>query len=211
MTDALRLEIISNTLPAGERLRQDAIAARFGVSQMIVREAFKQLVTERLLHNEPRRGVRVASLLADEAQEISQLRALIEARALQWAIPRADLQVHQECARILDSLDAAASVDEKIALNARFHATLYAPCGKERTLEIIESLRRNFERYLRFTWEKTHYLDKSQAEHREILALCARHESETACALLQHHILSTGKLLVACLNTATLETQGRQG
>src|SRR6185437_2507741 len=46
VTDALREGILHGTLPAGERLRQDAIATRFGVSQMIVREAFKQLVTE---------------------------------------------------------------------------------------------------------------------------------------------------------------------
>src|SRR5260221_10933277 len=46
VADALREGILHGTLPGGERLRQDAVATRFGVSQMIVREAFKRLVTE---------------------------------------------------------------------------------------------------------------------------------------------------------------------
>jgi DNA-binding FadR family transcriptional regulator len=49
VADALRERILCGALPGGERLRQDAIANRFGVSQMIVREAFKQLVTEGFL------------------------------------------------------------------------------------------------------------------------------------------------------------------
>ncbi len=200
VSNALRTAIINNELPAGERLRQDAIATRFGVSQMIVREAFKQLVVEGLLRNEPRRGVSVASLSADEAWEISQLRALIEAQALQWAIPNMTKRDFAACRKILADLDAATTVDDKIALNACFHETLYAPSGKPRTLEMIENLRKTFERYLRFTWEETHHLEQSQAEHWAILECCEKRDCEGSCPLLRQHILSTGELLVARLN-----------
>jgi DNA-binding GntR family transcriptional regulator len=193
---ALREGILRGALPGGERLRQDAIASRFGVSQMIVREAFKQLVTEGFVKAEPRRGVSVARMTADEALEVTQLRSLIEAKALEWAIPQISKADLERAARILAQLDKAKSTDRIISLNAQFHETLYTPARKERTLSMIATLRLNFERYLRFTWEETHYLDQSQKEHREILDLCMARDSEGACALLKRHILGTGTLLV---------------
>ena len=196
VADALRERILRGSLPEGERLRQDAIASRFGVSQMIVREAFKQLVTEGFVKAEPRRGVSVARMTADEALEVTQLRSLIEAKALEWAIPQISKADLERAARILAQLDKAKSTDRIISLNAQFHETLYTPAGKERTLSMIATLRLNFERYLRFTWEETHYLDQSQKEHREILDLCMARDSEGACALLKRHIQGTGALVV---------------
>lgn len=195
VTDALRRAIVRGALPSGERLRQDAVATRFSVSQMVVREAFKQLVNEGLLHAEPRRGVSVAALTVQEADELTRLRSLLEAQALKWSIPEiteADLSAADQ---ILDQLDVAESTDDIILLNARFHETLYAPAGRDRTLSIIATLRSNFERYFRFTWEGTSHLPRSQREHREILKCCRDRAADEACNLLEAHILGTGLLL----------------
>lgn len=196
VVDALRQEILHGALPGGERLRQDAIATRFGVSQMIAREAFRQLVTEGFLTAEARRGVSVARMSAEEAWEMTQLRSLIEAQALEWAIPllsEADLAL---AGRSLSELDTARSTDRVIALNARFHEALYAPARRAKTLAMIAALRINFERYLRFTWERTEHLEQSQREHRAILDACRLRDTERACALLKQHIRATGDLLV---------------
>ena len=201
VTDALREGILHGTLPAGERLRQDAIATRFGVSQMIVREAFRQLATEGFLKAEPRRGVSVAHLTPEEAEEMTELRSLIEAKALAWALPQMSKADLEKALRILAELDKAKSTDRIIALNARFHEALYAPARKERTLAMIANLRLNFERYLRFTWQETHHLDQSQKEHRQILDLCIAGDAERACALLTQHILATGRILVERLQS----------
>ncbi len=198
--DELRNAIMHNRLSGGERLRQDALATQYGVSQMIVREAFRQLTAEGFLKAEPRRGVSVAKLSADEAWEVTQLRALLECQALRWAIPNMVRADFVQCARTLDDLDAADSVDARIELNARFHARLYAPARKERTLDLIHHLRLNFERYLRFTWEETHHSEQSQIEHRDILRLCEMRDVERACDALRAHILATGDLLVEYLS-----------
>jgi DNA-binding GntR family transcriptional regulator len=205
VTDALRQGILHGALPGGERLRQDAIATRFGVSQMIVREAFRQLATEGFLKAEPRRGVSVAHLTPDEAQEMTELRSLIEAKALAWALPQMSKADLEKAARILAELDKAKSTDRIIALNARFHEALYAPARKDRTLAMIANLRLNFERYLRFTWRETHHLDQSQKEHRQILDLCVAGDAERACTLLTQHILGTGRLLVERLQSRQAE------
>jgi DNA-binding GntR family transcriptional regulator len=199
VVDELREAILHNRLGGGERLRQDAIATQYGVSQMIVREAFKQLTAEGFLNAEPRRGVSVAMLTADEAWEVTQLRALLECQALRWAIPNMLRSDFVRCARMLDDLDASDTVDAKILLNAQFHTGLYAPAGRERTLDMIGNLRMNFERYLRYTWEETHHLQQSQAEHRQILHLCELRDVERACDALRKHVLATGDLLTESL------------
>jgi DNA-binding GntR family transcriptional regulator len=202
VTDELRAAILHNRVSGGERLRQDAIAIHYGVSQMIVREAFKQLAAEGFLKAEPRRGVSVAILSSEEAWEVSQLRALLECQALRWAIPNMLRADFVQCELVLDELDASDSVDAKILLNARFHALLYAPAKRTRTLELIDNLRMNFERYLRFTWAETHHLEQSQTEHRLILELCKMRDTERACDALRKHILATGDLLVDSLNAS---------
>lgn len=199
VTDALRQRILCGGLAEGVRLRQEAVAADFGVSQMIAREAFKALVAEGFLAAEPRRGVRVMTMTVEEASEMTQLRCLIEAQALGWAIPHLTLADLKRAGDLLDALDEAGETDEIIALNARFHDTLYIPSGKARTLAMIAGLRRNFERYLRFAWEETRHLEQSQDEHRQLLALCATRDAVGARRLLEAHIRATGALLVRCL------------
>lgn len=201
VADTLRSNILHHSLAGGERLRQDAVATRFGVSQMVVREAFRQLVTEGLLRSEPRRGVSVAEMSPREADEMTRLRCLIEAQALEWAIPQMARADHEEAARLLSELDAADEVDVIIRLNAQFHRTLYAPAKRERTLALIETLRTNFERYLRYTWEETPHREQSQREHRQILDQCKRGAIEAASETLRRHIAATGSLLVERLES----------
>lgn len=199
VAEHLRNAILHNRLSGGERLGQSAVAVQHGVSQMVVREAFRQLTVEGFLRAEPRRGVSVAVLTAEEAWEITQLRALLECQALRWAIPNMLRADFVQYARTLDELDASDTVNAKILLNATFHTNLYAPSRSARTLEMIGSLRMNFERYLRYTWEETNHLQQSQAEHRQILALCEMRDVERACDALRKHILATGDLLTESL------------
>ncbi|WNJ90714.1 GntR family transcriptional regulator [Bosea sp. 685] len=200
VADALRRGILRGQIEGGERLRQDHIASQFGVSQMIVREAFKQLGSEGFLVFEPRRGVSVTPLSVDEAFEMTKLRSLLEAQALEWAIPNQSKDDIASAAQLLDELDVATTTDEVIALNAAFHETLYCPSQRHRTLRLIRAMRLNFERYLRFTWDRMpQHRAQSQAEHRRLLDLCRNGRSDEACALLREHITATGDLLTKSL------------
>jgi len=210
VADALRNGILQQRLHGGDRLTQDAVATRFSVSQMIVREAFKQLVTEGFLKAEPRRGVSVALLTAAEAAEITQLRSLVEAQALEWAIPRMAKTDLDGAGRLLAELDTAKSTDRIIALNARFHEALYAPAGTARTLAMIATLRLTFERYLRFTWEETRHLEQSQREHWQILDLCKARDIDRACDSLKRHLAATGDVLVRCLRARDAASRSAQ-
>jgi DNA-binding GntR family transcriptional regulator len=192
----LRQAILAGEIAAGSKLRQDAVALRYQVSQVSAREAFRLLVAEGLLVAEPRRGVTVAPLSAEEAQEITDLRVMLEGEALSRAIPKlreADFATLQGLAA---SLDRATEIDTILDLNARFHATLYAPADRAKTLAMIATLRLNFERYLRLVWARTQHLYRSQREHEALLRLCARRDRKGAVASLRAHIQTTGATII---------------
>jgi DNA-binding GntR family transcriptional regulator len=59
---ALQEGILSGRIVEGEHLRQEEVAARWGVSQTPVREAFRRLESEGLVDHEANRGVIVRGI-----------------------------------------------------------------------------------------------------------------------------------------------------
>lgn len=70
-------EIETNALKPGERLSEEAIAKRFGVSRAPVREALRLLAQEEIVAIEPRRGARVRSYSRAELSEMFEMRAVL--------------------------------------------------------------------------------------------------------------------------------------
>ncbi len=60
--EALQGAILAGNLAEGEHLRQEEVAARWGVSQTPVREAFRRLESEGLVEHAPNRGVIVRGI-----------------------------------------------------------------------------------------------------------------------------------------------------
>lgn len=60
--ESLQAAILSGELQEGEHLRQEEVAARWGVSQTPVREAFRRLESEGLIEHAANRGVVVRGI-----------------------------------------------------------------------------------------------------------------------------------------------------
>ena len=85
VAERLRDLIRSGELPSGAHLRQDEIAARFGVSTTPVREAFVALEREGLVRRHPHRGVVVFVPSVEELDEVYEIRAMLEPLATEIA------------------------------------------------------------------------------------------------------------------------------
>lgn len=82
--------ILDGAYPAGFHLKELALAREFKVSQAPVREALRELETMGLVIAEPYRGTRVRSTDVAEMLDAYELRATIEVRSLELAMPLAD-------------------------------------------------------------------------------------------------------------------------
>ena len=87
LTEDLRKTILSGAVEEGEYLRQRSLARRYGVSEVVVREALRHLEAEGLVETEPRKGARVTRLSAAEVRELWELRILLEKHLAQLAVP----------------------------------------------------------------------------------------------------------------------------
>ena len=78
----LRRAIAAGELRPGEQVLQDALAERFGVSRVPLREALKILEGEGQVTYRPHRGYFVAELDLDDLREVYRIRDLLETEAI---------------------------------------------------------------------------------------------------------------------------------
>jgi DNA-binding GntR family transcriptional regulator len=204
LRDSLRERILNGEFREGEALVQDAIAEEYDVSRMPVREALRQLEAMGLVAMQTHKGAVVTTIPTEEVEELFDLRATLEVEALSRAIPRMSDRDIAEAQEILIDLENSYERQDMASwgrLNWEFHRRLYLPSQRMQTLAILQGINLQTERYIRVHLVMTHGLDAAQAEHRELLRLCAMREVDQAAAYLRAHILSTGRTLVAGLRS----------
>jgi DNA-binding GntR family transcriptional regulator len=199
VAEALRDAIVTGRLKGGERLHQDGIAVKLGVSRMPVREALRQLESEGLVVFTPHRRVSVAALSTQELREIYEMRTALEILALDLAVPRLSARELAGLGALLDQMDRVNDPGRWLDLNRTFHGTLYGASGRVRLCALIDSLRGNVERYLRIYVSGVEHRAHAQAEHRRILRACRRRQIAEAKKALRRHLRGTVDQLEAFL------------
>lgn len=200
IAQSLRADIMQGKLKSEQPLRQDEIAAKFGVSKSPVREALSQLKAEGLVTFFPNRGAAVSKLSPAEVDEIYIMRIALETAALKNAIPHLTVANLIQAEDILDAIDQEKNAAQWGELNWEFHATLYYPANLPRLMEWVENLHANVARYLVIYLSGLDYQMVSQNEHREILNACRHGDIEAATVHLTHHLQSASSHLIAFLN-----------
>ncbi|MFM7347645.1 MAG: GntR family transcriptional regulator [Tagaea sp.] len=191
IVDRLRGAILGGEYAAGTQLRQDALAASFGVSRIPVREALFQLEAEGLVQIEPHKGAVVTALSMAEIDDVFDLRALLEPRLLENSVPRltdAQFAALDAIQAAFDGIVDSGDVSSAGALNAEFHMALYAAADLPRTNAVVLALLQTSDRYTRLQLASTRGLAKAGREHRELLALCRKRDVAATRRLLIAHI-----------------------
>ena len=78
VANRIRVDILEGRLQPGEWLRQERLAQMYGVSQMPVREAFKELTADGLVEHVPYHGVRVVSFSMEDIEDLYATRTVLE-------------------------------------------------------------------------------------------------------------------------------------
>ena len=200
--DAIRDGILHGQYTEGEPLRQDALADELGVSRIPIREALRQLEAEGLVTFNPHRGAIVSSLSLEEIEEVFDLRASIESDLLRRAIPHLTAYQLDQADEVLDRYAVALRTGDVAkwgVLNWQFHASLYAPAARPVTMNIVQRLHQQSDRYLRMQLALTHGETRANEEHRAIAAAARAHDTKRACQLVRDHIAGAGRSLLAFL------------
>src|SRR6185503_17938764 len=103
----LREAILSGVFQPGERLLEQSLCERMGVSRTSVREALRRLEAERLITITPNRGPSVTEISWDDARAIYEVRALLEGEAAARFAERASARDLSEMKLALADFDRA--------------------------------------------------------------------------------------------------------
>jgi DNA-binding GntR family transcriptional regulator len=222
----LRQAILDGVLAGGSMLRQEELAKKFGVSRVPIREALLKLEGEGLVETQPRRGVVVTTLSAEDFEEILEMRFSLESLALELAAPRFTPEDTQAAMQILaqasEGMNTPGEPDLRKEfesrwgdLNWEFHRRLYQPANRPRLLAVIENLHQLFARHLRMRIATAGAANGPSygspqeqiaanlrewagvlEEHRLMVEACDRHDPAAAKAVLKRHISDHGAELV---------------
>ena len=198
LREQLEQDIVTGTLRPGERLDEQGLAARFGVSRTPIREALMQLATAGLVTLQPRRGAFVASLSLKEIVERFEVMAALEgacgalaARRITDGERRELLEAHEACAREA----SGGSSDAYYYANERFHHILYAACHNAFLAEQARQLHERLKPYRRLQLRARSRVASSLAEHQGIVDAILASDGDKAEQLLKGHILIQGERL----------------
>ena len=84
----IQARVLNGEIPTGTRLRQESLAAEFGVSRTPVREALRKLQANGIVEVQPHRGALVRRPSAREVREAYEVRAELEGLAASLAASR---------------------------------------------------------------------------------------------------------------------------
>jgi len=188
IAEALRRAILTGAITGGMQLKQNDVAARFGVSVVPVREAFQRLVAEGLALLQPNRGVTVTVMSDEDFQEIAEMRSLMEPHVFRLSAPRL---TPSHLARSQEILQRAAETDDlyrRAELHWEFHRSLYELAERPRALAQLAGLYTCINRYLLPVWSKIGLSAGWTNSHMTIIESVRRGEIDAATKLIVDQI-----------------------
>jgi DNA-binding GntR family transcriptional regulator len=199
--EGIRRDIIFGVLPPGSRVTEAALAGKYGVSRVPVREALRALAAEGFVESRPFAGSRVAEIPAEDADDLFAVREAVEAATARRAAARAAAQsasgvpgtqwweARRELAAILDDGDRAVAqgrLEELPELNNRFHLALAELSGSASLAGLLRQLAGKIQ-WL-YAADVSARGRHSWSEHRNILAAVDAGDTAEAQRLMSGHI-----------------------
>lgn len=185
--------ILNAEFPPGQQLKESSLAKAFGVSRTPVRTVFQRLKFDSLIELIPKRGAFVYCPTPNEAQQIFEMRKLLEPRATELAaIYATDFEIQR--------MEAFLKKEKTLIRQKAFHQSLMATKNfhlsiieASRNIFLIETLRKMISLshiILNFYDASEHKEANAISEHMELLEAIRSRKPVVAKEMAHHHVSS---------------------
>ena len=205
--------MITGEIPVGSWLRQERLAAEYGVSRTPIREAIRKLQASGAVEMVPHRGALVRGPSLRDILESYMVRAELEGFAAELAAPvfhderlqalrRAETMFEEAAGRFAeldrDARMAGAARDVWIAANDSFHLAVQQTANNRRLLRSIADLHASFPRSLTAgpLIADPGLLVENIDAHRRIRSALEERDPGEARRAMREHVLRAGDLVV---------------
>jgi DNA-binding GntR family transcriptional regulator len=201
--------ITDRTLLPGQRIRQNELAEKLGVSRLPVSHALHLLHRQGLVTESGRRGFEVTQLDPERIRQLYEVRGAIDALAAKLAAERATVDTHGR-AQLEKALHAGRAIDRKtllsklIGFDVEFHGAIYRLAGNPAIEEMIAPqwphMRRSMATVLALA--EPNYRDSVWREHEGIAQAILAGDAAAAEKAALAHALTAGRRAEERLRTA---------
>lgn len=187
----LRSAILRGKLRPGEKLSEQQVCDKFGLSRTPVREAFRQLEVEGLIETIPNRGAFVVGLSKRDIEDLYEMRKAYEILAVKWAIERItkeEMEKLEEAYEFMEFYTMKKEADKMLNINMQFHNLIY----KASHNRMLEHTLSTYQFYLKETESNSAYLDgyleEVLKEHKQIYNAFVEKDTEKGMAAAAMHL-----------------------
>lgn len=188
----LKSSVLSGHFNPGERLTEESLAKKLGVSRTPVREALHKLESEGLVKPLETRGFIVSRDSKDEVEELFELRAILEGYALRIICERISEKDLKQLGRLIAGAEDALRrkrMEEVFKWNTTFHDTLHGiVVDKKRLHRLLVNIRKYVLRYRRDTLQYPDGGKRAVDGHRKILLALRLKDPDLCERMMREHI-----------------------
>ncbi|AWT52191.1 GntR family transcriptional regulator [Mycolicibacterium smegmatis] len=192
LSDAIFELIVAGDYKPGEKLSENELAERFGVSRTPVREALKTLGASGIISIERHKGARVVEYSTEAVEALYAARAMMEPYAARLASENMSDDDILALRQLAEDMYAKVTEDPSIAeialLNNAFHSTILSHCPNSRVAEMTASMLKPVVSSLTFRKFAHSQLIRSALHHIEIVDAIAYRDPEWVESIMRAHI-----------------------
>lgn len=186
--EMVRRDIMNCSIMPGAELREADLATRFGVSKSPVRDAMQKLEQEGLVEIEARRGHRVRPISIGDAEDMLELRLILEA----GCVRKVAIIASDEELRALDRYRDAdqSSIPVFAEYNRMFHHHLGVLSRNRRLAEEMRRVMDLYDRLCMVSLSALHHegFDGPLRDHNEIIDALQARNGNAAARVLRRHV-----------------------
>jgi DNA-binding GntR family transcriptional regulator len=191
--------IIDRDLLPGQRIRQNELAEKLGVSRQPVSHALHLLHRQGLVAESGRRGFEVTQLDPQRIRQLYEVRGAIDALAAQLAAGRSRLDASgraqlDAALRAGQAIDRATPLAQLIALDVDFHRAIYCLSGNPAIEEMIAPQWPHMRRSMATVLAELDYRESAWTEHEAIAAHILAGNAKAAEDAAQAHAQTAGRM-----------------
>jgi DNA-binding GntR family transcriptional regulator len=191
LVDLMARDIQAGVFAPGMWLKQIDLESRYGATRMDVRRALDQLALKRLVRHVPNRGYHVHALDDRQANEIRDVRIILETAAAESIVQNAkaaDLADLTRLAQTFADLILTGSILEQYEANVAFHVRLLKLCSNQELVNIALDLRGRGPSAPATQWKTRARIEQSGREHFLMIDALKARDAAALRRILTAHI-----------------------
>ena len=187
----MQRDILTGEMKPGQKIVEQELCRKYGVSRTPIREALRQLETDGLVENILNRGAFVIGMSDQDYEDMFELRKAYEVQAVKWAIERIneeEMERLEETFEFMEFYTMRNDIDKMLVINTEVHHVIYEASGNRMLQKMLSS----YQNFLKYKGpEAVHdrnYLPTVLEEHRAIFKAFKDKDPKEGALAMEIHI-----------------------